>query len=78
MSESRFWELDIRFIDERGRLYKLSELDRPFADYIARAKPTRSVFSVYCPEAQRKDCGRTRRGGGRKTAGVESFEGRLG
>jgi hypothetical protein len=54
VSESRFWELDIRFMDERGRLSKLSEIDRPFADYITRAKPTRSVFSVYCPEAVRK------------------------
>jgi uncharacterized protein len=57
VSESRFWELDIRFIDERGRRYTLAEIDRPFADYIRRAKPTRSVFSVYCPEAVRKRVG---------------------
>ncbi|MNC95272.1 hypothetical protein D3C83_123510 [compost metagenome] len=41
-------------MDERGRVYTLAQIDGPFADYIARAKPTRSVLSVYCPESARK------------------------
>ncbi len=53
VSESRFWELDIRFVDERGRIFTLEQIDKPFADYISRAKPTRSVLSIYCPEEDR-------------------------
>lgn len=53
ISEERFQELDIRFLRKDGAVVSLRDLDPAFADYLARAKPTRSLFSVYCEEEQR-------------------------
>jgi HD superfamily phosphohydrolase len=53
-SESRFWELDIRFVDDDGQERSFAETDTAFAEYIGRAKPTRSSFSVYCSSEHRE------------------------
>ncbi len=49
MSEQRFQELDIQFIDREHRTYRFAELDRAFASYIQDAQPSRSLLSVYVP-----------------------------
>ena len=56
LSESRFKELDIMFIDKSGRKVSLAQIDRPFAEYIHHAQPSRSVLSVYTPEKYRDRC----------------------
>ena len=54
VSEERFQELGIRFLLKSGEVVPLATLDPAFAEYVARAKPTRSLFSVYC-EAEELD-----------------------
>ncbi len=54
VSEERFQELTIRFLQKSGAVVDLATIDPAFADYVARAKPTRSLFSVYC-EADDRD-----------------------
>lgn len=56
VSESRFKELDILFIDKGNRCITLGDLDRHFAEYIACAQPSRSLLSVYVPEEYRDRC----------------------
>ncbi len=53
ISEERFKELGIRFLQKDGTVVDLATLDPAFAEYVARAKPTRSLFSVYCDAAER-------------------------
>lgn len=55
VSEERFRELGIRFVMHDGTVVPLRDLDPAFADYVARAKPTRSLFSVYCEADQVHD-----------------------
>ena len=57
LSESRFKELDIVFIDKAGRTVKLAQIDRHFAEYIRQAQPSRSILSVYVPDRWRDKCG---------------------
>jgi HD superfamily phosphohydrolase len=52
VSEERFQELGIRFLLKNGSVVPLATLDPAFADYVSRAKPTRSLFSVYCEQEQ--------------------------
>jgi HD superfamily phosphohydrolase len=54
ISEQRFKELDILFLDEKGRAMKLEDIDRPFYDYIHNAQPSRSVLSIYIPDSYRE------------------------
>lgn len=55
VSEERFEKLDIRFIDGRNRIIPLDELDPPFADYLMKARPNRSLLTVSCaPEFREK------------------------
>lgn len=55
VSEERFQRLDIRFIDKRGRLIPMEELDPPFAEYLMKARPNRSLLTVSCaPEYREK------------------------
>lgn len=56
VSESRFKELDILFMNKNGRVLSLEQMDRHFAEYIARAQPSRSILSVYMPEEYRSLC----------------------
>ncbi len=56
LSESRFKELDIVFIEKSNRTIRLSEIDKPFAEYIQHAQPSRSILSVYVPETFRDRC----------------------
>ena len=56
LSEERFKELDIMFIDHKGRELKLKELDRAFAEFISRANPSRSLLSVYVSEEYADKC----------------------
>jgi len=48
VSEERFQKLDIRFLDKRGRLIPLDEIDPPFSEYLAKARPNRSLLTVAC------------------------------
>ena len=54
VSEERFQRVDIRFIDERGRLIPLHELDPPFAEYLEKARPNRSLLTVSCAPEYRE------------------------
>jgi uncharacterized protein len=56
ISEQRFRELDIVFLDKHNNQYKLEELDRHFAAYINHAQPSRSVLSIYVPEERVSAC----------------------
>ncbi|MBN1296999.1 HD domain-containing protein [bacterium] len=56
VSESRFRELDILFLDKDGSIRTLPEMDRPFDEYIRRAQPSRSLLSVYAPATYRERC----------------------
>jgi len=56
VSESRFRELDILFVDKQNKKVSLWELDRHFAEYISVAQPSRSLLSVYVPEEYRDLC----------------------
>lgn len=56
ISESRFKELNIRFLDKKGRLLTLDEMDRHFSEYIQSAQPSRSLLSVYVPDEYRSRC----------------------
>ncbi len=46
VSEERFEKLDIRFLNKRGRLIPLEEIDPPFAKYLRTARPNRSLLTV--------------------------------
>ena len=48
VSEERFERLDIRFIDKRGRVIPMDELDPPFAEYLMKARPNSSLLTVSC------------------------------
>ena len=50
VSEERFTELGIRFLMGDGAVVSFRDIDPAFSDYVSRAKPTRSLFSVYCEE----------------------------
>ncbi len=46
VSEERFEKLDINFLNERGHLVPLEEIDPPFAKYLSNARPNRSLLTV--------------------------------
>lgn len=48
VSEERFQRLDIRFQDKRGRIIPLEDIDPPFSEYLAKARPNRSLLTVSC------------------------------
>ncbi len=48
VSEERFEKLDIEFLDKRDRLISLEKIDPPFAEYLKKAKPNRSLLTVSC------------------------------
>jgi hypothetical protein len=48
VSEERFTRLDIRFLDDSGRVLGLEELDPAFAGYLRRAVPNRSLLTISC------------------------------
>ena len=48
VSEERFEKLGIHFLDKRDRLISLEEIDPPFAEYLKKAKPNRSLLTVSC------------------------------
>ena len=50
ISETRFKDLDIVFVEKNGRKRSLRELDSVFYDYIRKAQPSRSILSIYTPE----------------------------
>ena len=55
VSEERFERLDIRFVNKKGRVIPLDELDPPFAEYLMKAKPNSSLLTVSCaPEHKEK------------------------
>lgn len=55
VSEERFQRLDIRFLTRAGRLTLLDELDPPFAEYLMKARPNRSLLTVSsAPEYKEK------------------------
>ena len=55
VSEERFERLDIRFINKRGMVIPMDELDPPFADYLMKARPNSSLLTVSCaPEYKEK------------------------
>ncbi len=55
MSEERFEKLNIEFLDKRDRLISLERIDPPFAEYLNKAKPNRSLLTVSCaPEYKAK------------------------
>ncbi|MCD4654786.1 HD domain-containing protein [bacterium] len=56
ISETRFKELDILFIDKNGKVKSLQQLDQHFADYIHRAQPSRSILSIYVPDKYKNQC----------------------
>lgn len=58
MSEQRFQELDIQFLDRNNQTYRIEDLDHAFAAYIHSAQPSRSVLSVYAPIAFIDQCRR--------------------
>ncbi|PIE52122.1 hypothetical protein CSA37_08120 [Candidatus Fermentibacteria bacterium] len=54
VSEERFQKQDIRFVDRRNRLIPLEELDPPFAEYLMKARPNRSLLTVSCAPEHRE------------------------
>lgn len=54
VSEERFQKLDIRFLDSRDRMIPLDEIDPPFAEYMMKARPNRSLLTVACAPEYRK------------------------
>jgi len=48
VSEERFQKLDISFVDGRNRLIPLEILDPPFAEYLMKARPNKSLLTVSC------------------------------
>lgn len=48
VSEERFEKVGIEFLDDSGRLRTLAEMDPPFAEYLAAARPNRSLLTVSC------------------------------
>ena len=48
VSEERFQRLDIRFLSERNQMIPLDEIDPPFAEYMMKARPNRSMLTVAC------------------------------
>jgi HD superfamily phosphohydrolase len=54
VSEERFTRLDIRFLDKRGRVLVLEELDPAFGSYLRRAVPNRSLLTISCAPEHRK------------------------
>lgn len=54
VSEERFQHLDIRFIDKRDRLIPLERIDPPFAEYLRKARPNRSLLTVSCAPEYKK------------------------
>ncbi len=48
ISEERFQKLDIRFLSERDRMIPLEKIDPPFAEYMMKARPNRSLLTVAC------------------------------
>ncbi len=48
VSEERFEKTGIEFLDESGRIRTLAEMDPPFAEYLAAARPNRSLLTVSC------------------------------
>ena len=55
VSEERFEKLNIEFLDKRDRLISLEKIDPPFAEYLNKAKPNRSLLTVSCaPEYKAK------------------------
>ena len=53
VSEERFTRLDIRFLDKRGRVLGLEELDPAFGSYLRRAVPNRSLLTISCAPEHR-------------------------
>ncbi len=54
VSEERFQKLDIRFLDSRNRMVPLDEIDPPFAEYMMKARPNRSLLTVACAPEYKK------------------------
>jgi len=48
VSEERFERTGIMFVDPSGRIRSLDEMDPPFAEYLAAARPNRSLLTVAC------------------------------
>ena len=48
VSEERFTRLNIRFLDKRGRVLGLEELDPAFGVYLRSAVPNRSLLTISC------------------------------
>ncbi|NLP05947.1 HD domain-containing protein, partial [Candidatus Fermentibacteria bacterium] len=48
VSEERFEKVGIEFLDESGRTRTLAEMDPPFSEYLAAARPNRSLLTVSC------------------------------
>ncbi len=53
VSEERFTRLDIRFLDKRGRVLGLDELDPAFGSYLRSAVPNRSLLTISCAPEHR-------------------------
>jgi len=56
ISESRFKELNILFLDKGDKAIPLRKVDKHFAEYIRQAQPSRSILSIYVPEEYRDQC----------------------
>jgi HD superfamily phosphohydrolase len=48
VSEERFQKLDILFMDNKGSLIPLDTIDPPFSEYLAKARPNKSLLTVAC------------------------------
>ena len=48
ISEERFTRLDIRYMDRDGDIISIEELDPPFVEYLAKARPNRNFLTVCC------------------------------
>jgi hypothetical protein len=54
-SEQRFERIEIRFVDSRGKILSLQEVDPVFAEYLGAAAPNRSLMTLSCaPEHKAK------------------------
>lgn len=54
ISEERFQKQDIRFLDSKDRMIPLEEIDPPFAEYMMKARPNRSLLTVACAPEYRE------------------------
>lgn len=48
ISEERFTRLDIMYVDRAGEIISIEELDPPFVEYLAKARPNRNFLTVCC------------------------------